>query len=50
MIKRLIRGGVFAMMSMMLSGCMSQQPIGAPCPNFGRHCSQQPVNSWNPQA
>ena len=29
-----------------LSGC-AKDTLDSPCPNFGRTCTKQPVNSWD---
>lgn len=29
-----------------LTGCATSH-ISAPCPDFGKHCSKIPVNSWD---
>jgi len=30
----------------LLSGC-AQKELTAPCPDFGRSCTQSPINSWD---
>lgn len=32
-----------------LAGC-AEQSLKAPCPQYGAHCSQTPVNSWDSSA
>lgn len=32
--------------TLLLSGC-ANQPLKAPCPDFGKWCEKTPINSWN---
>ncbi|MBA2649914.1 MAG: hypothetical protein H0U75_10055 [Legionella sp.] len=29
-----------------LAGCAKTQDLDAPCPDYGRYCSQIPANAW----
>lgn len=37
---------VLSGLAMALSSC-AQNEMSSPCPDFGRHCFKQPVNSWD---
>ena len=38
---------VFAVLvGLLLSGCASTSELRAPCPDFGKHCNERPVNGW----
>ncbi len=37
---------LLALFVLSLSGC-AKDTLDSPCPNFGRTCSKQPVNSWD---
>ena len=37
---------LIAVFLFVLAGCASTN-LTAPCPNFGKHCSKTPINSWN---
>ena len=28
-------------------GACAKGEVESPCPNFGKRCSKQPINSWN---
>lgn len=30
-----------------LSACAKSIDLNAPCPDYGRYCSQAPVNAWD---
>jgi hypothetical protein len=31
----------------LLLGACAQQELKAPCPDYGKHCKQTPINSWD---
>lgn len=35
---------IFLLLLITLTGCSNPPDLDAPCRDFGRHCSQQPIN------
>ena len=42
------RAGLVILILSLLAGCSKPPDLEAPCREFGKHCSQQPINEEDP--